>query len=197
MTGRTRLVAAPPAFASALLAGALLAGCQSAPEQDADWFDGGPLKPASAETLQLTARVLAAKGNTAQAGFLLNRLAAEYPDHVGTYTEGAEVLLLEGRIADAIDWLNRGLARMPEQPMLLNDRGLCHLLASDLPAATSDFSAAYAADPGDADYVSNLAVARALAGNEAEAAELWARVLPQSEVSANLRICREARRNFK
>jgi tetratricopeptide (TPR) repeat protein len=141
--------------------------------------------------------VLAAKGNTAQAGFLLNRLAAEYPDHVGTYTEGAEVLLLEGRIADAIDWLNRGLARMPEQPMLLNDRGLCHLLASDLPAATSDFSAAYAADPGDADYVSNLAVARALAGNEAEAAELWARVLPQSDVSANLRICRDARRNFK
>lgn len=171
-------------------------GCQSAPDKDADWFDGGPLQPASAETLQLTARVLAAKGNTAQAGFILNRLVSEYPDYPGTYTEGAEILLIEGRVAEAIEWLNRGLARMPNDPAMLNDRGMCHLLASDLASATRDFKAAYLIDPGDADYVANLAVARALAGNEDVAAELWSRVLPPADVSVNMNVCRNARVNF-
>ena len=172
-------------------------GCQSAPSEDADWFDGGPLKPATPETLQLTARVLAAKGSSAQAGFILNRLAAEYPDYVGTYTEGAEVLLVEGRVAEAIEWLDRGIARMPSNAILLNDRGMCHLLASDLAAATRDFKAAYLIDPGDADYVSNLALARALAGHEEVATELWSRVLSASEVRENLQVCRRARPNFK
>lgn len=181
---------------AALLALCMI-GCQSGPSEDADWFDGGPLRPATAETLQLTARVLAAKGNSAQAGFLLNRLAAEYPDYIGTYTEGAEVLLVEGRVSEAIGWLDRGLERMPNNPVLLNDRGMCHLLASDLPAATRDFKAAYLIDPGDADYVSNLALASALAGDEAVASELWSRVLSAAEVRENLQVCRKARPNFK
>jgi tetratricopeptide (TPR) repeat protein len=172
-------------------------GCQSAPSEDADWFDGGPLRPATAETLQLTARVLAAKGSSAQAGFILNRMAAEYPDYLGTYTEGAEVLLVEGRVAEAIAWIDRGIARMPDNAILLNDRGMCHLLASDLPAATRDFKAAYLIDPGDADYVSNLALARALAGHEELATELWSRVLSAAEVRDNLQVCRRARSNFK
>jgi Flp pilus assembly protein TadD len=167
------------------------------PDEDADWFDGGPLKPATAETLQLTARVLAAKGNSAQAGFILNRLAAEYPDYLGTYTEGAEVLLVEGRIAEAIEWLDRGIARMPNDAVLLNDRGMCHLLASDLPSATRDFKAALALDPGDADYVSNVALASALAGDETTASELWSRVLSAAEVRENLQACRAARVNFR
>jgi Flp pilus assembly protein TadD len=189
-SARYALVIAAVSIASPL-------GCQSAPDQDADWFEGGPLKPASADTLQLTARVLAAKGNTEQAGFILNRLAADYPDHVGTYTEGAEVLLVEGRVAEAIGWLNRGLERMPNEPVLLNDRGMCHLLASDLAAATRDFKAAYLADPGDADYVANLALARALAGNEEVATELWSRVLSPADVAKNLALCRKASVHFK
>ena len=184
-------------FLVAALVTACAVGCQSGPAEDADWFDGGPLKPATAETLQLTARVLAAKGNSAQAGFILNRLAAEYPDYVGTYTEGAEVLLVEGRIAEAIEWLDRGIARMPNDPVLLNDRGMCHLLASDLPAATRDFKAAFAIDPGDADYVSNLALVSALGGDEATAFDLWGRVLSPAEVRENLQICRGARSNFR
>lgn len=192
-------VATPTArsiFVAAVLT-AFAAGCQSGPAEDADWFDGGPLKPATAETLQLTARVLAAKGSSAQAGFILNRLAAEYPDYVGTYTEGAEVLLVEGRIAEAIEWLDRGIARLPNDPVLLNDRGMCHLLASNLPAATSDFKAAFAIDPGDADYVSNLALVSALSGDEATASELWSRVLSSAEVRENLQVCREARSKFR
>ena len=175
-----------PIAAAAFLA---LAGCQSSPDANKDWFEGGPMKPATAETLQLTVRVLAAKGQTAQAGFLLNRMLADHPDFLGTYTEGAEVLLIEGRVDDAIGWLTRGLDRMPGQPLLLNDRGVCHLLAADLDAA-------HAADPRDADFVSNVALARALEGRDEEALRLWSLVVTPEEADANLRIAVSARRKF-
>ncbi len=181
------------AFASVLLT----AGCQSTEEKPKDWFEGGPMQPATADTLQMTARVLATKGRTEQAGFLLNRMISEFPDHLGTYTEGAEILLIEGRVAEAIKWLDRGLAKYPNQPILLNNRGMCHLLAADIPAATRDFETAYGADPADADYVSNLALAKALAGDEAGAAQLWTRVVPPSDVESNIKLSRLARAKFK
>ena len=49
----------------------LASACQATTEPQPDWFDGGPMRPASAETLQLTARVLASKGDTARAGAVL------------------------------------------------------------------------------------------------------------------------------
>jgi tetratricopeptide (TPR) repeat protein len=175
----------------------LLAACQSAPEETKDWFDGGDMQPASAETLQLTARVLASKGETTKAGYLINRMLTDFPDYVGTYTEGAEVLLIEGRVNEAIKWIDRGLARMPEQPVLLNNRGVCHLLAADLDQAASDFAQAYRLDPDDAEYVANLALARALQGNEPEATRLWSRVLDSEQVESNLQTARDSRPNFR
>jgi Flp pilus assembly protein TadD len=151
---------------------------------------------ASPDTMQLTARVLAAKGKTEQAGFLIERMYQRYPDNLGTYSEGAEVLLIEGRITDAIQWIDRGLVRFPENPVLLNNRGLCHLLDADLAAADKDFRAAYAKDPSDADYVSNLALTRALSGDEKEARQLWERVVPQADVDANMKLAIAARPKF-
>lgn len=185
------------AFRAPLLCAlAFLASCQATTSEEADWFDGGPMRPASAETLQLTARVLASKGETARAGAVLDRMLREHPDHLGTYTEGAEVLLHEGRISDAVGWLDRGLERFPGHAVLLNDRGLCHLLVPNLAAATTDFEAAYAADQSDADYVANLALARALAGQEDEARALWSRVVDSNQVEGNLDVARKARERF-
>ena len=181
-----------------VIAALSLAGCQSGQDkdQDKDWFDGGPMQLASPDTMQLTARVLAAKGKTEQAGFLIERMYQKYPDNLGTYSEGAEVLLIEGRITDAIQWIDRGLVRFPDNPILLNNRGLCHLLDADLAAADKDFKAAYAKDPSDADYVSNLALTRALSGDDAEARKLWERVVPQADVDANMKMAIAARPKF-
>jgi Flp pilus assembly protein TadD len=74
---------------------------------------------------------------------------------------------------------------------------MCHLLAADIPAATRDFETAYAADPADADYVSNLALVKALADDEAEATQLWNRVVPPSDVDSNIKLSRSARAKFK
>ena len=195
----TRLHAARTARGLAIATLVLLAtGCQSGQdkEKEKDWFEGGPMQLASPDTMQLTARVLAAKGKTEQAGFLIERMYQRYPDNLGTYSEGAEVLLIEGRITDAIQWIDRGLVRFPENPVLLNNRGLCHLLDADLAAADKDFRAAYAKDPSDADYVSNLALTRALSGDEKEARQLWERVVPQADVDANMKLAIAARPKF-
>ena len=178
----------------------LAGGCTTPTTTDApntDWFDGGPMKAASPETLQLTARVLASKGNTEQAGFLIDRMARDYPDNLGTYTEGAEVLLIQGRVREAGEWLDRGLVRFPNNPILRNDRGMCRLLEANVPAATADFEAAYASDPGDADYVANLALARALAGDTEAARALWSRVLSHEEVDHNISQAAAAAPKFK
>ena len=178
----------------------LAGGCTTPTTTDApntDWFDGGPMKAASPETLQLTARVLASKGNTEQAGFLIDRMARDYPDNLGTYTEGAEVLLIQGRVREAGEWLDRGLVRFPNNPILRNDRGMCRLLEANLPAATADFEAAYASDPGDADYVANLALARALAGDTDAARALWSRVLNPEDVEHNISQAAAAAPKFK
>lgn len=182
----------------ALIASALLAGlgCQAKPAAESDWFEGGEMKPAAADTLQLTARVLASQGDTARAGYVIDRMLREHPDYLGTYTEGAEVLLIEGRVKDAIAWIDRGLEKFPDHPILRNNRGMCHLLSADLSAATGDFEAAYAADQGDAEYVFNLGLARALAGDENAARDLWARVLTPMEISRNLTVARTARPRF-
>ncbi|MFM9097831.1 MAG: hypothetical protein ACKOQW_06005, partial [Phycisphaerales bacterium] len=93
-------------------------------------------------------------------------------------------------------WLSRGLERMPGQPLLLNDRGVCHLLAANLDQAARDFDAAYAADPRDADFVSNVALARALQGRDEEALQLWNLVVSPEEAASNLRIASAARQKF-
>ena len=170
--------------------------CQSTPDPNLDWFEGGALKPTTAQTLQLTARVLASRGDTTRAGYVIERMQREHPDYLGTYTEGAEVLLAEGRITEAIAWLDRGLERFPGNAVLSNDRGLCHLLAADLAHATADFEAAYELDSSDAEYVSNLALARALGGDASAAEALWNRVLPPADVRANLAIAEASRARF-
>jgi Flp pilus assembly protein TadD len=188
-------------FSAALLTAtlALASGCTSTtvPAPADDWFEGGEQKPATAETLQMTARVLASKGNTQQAGFVVDRMYRDFPDNLGTYTQGAEVLLIEGRIREAREWLDRGLARFPDNPVLRNDRGMCSLIEANLKDATADFEAAYAADPADADYVGNLALAKALAGDTEGARALWSRLLNADDIEHNLQQAAAAQAKFK
>lgn len=172
-------------------------GCQTNPDAGADWFEGGEAIPPSQSTMRMTTRILAAKGEYAQAEFVVQRLIDEHPQEPGSWTEGAEVLLLQGRVADAITLLDAGLEEIPGNPILLNDRGLCHLLAGALATAASDIRAAYEIDPGDADFVANLALIMALEGDLDAARRLWSRVLPKSDVEANIEIAVRARSRFE
>ena len=172
------------------------AGCETSSDKSGDWFEGGAELSPTEDTLRMTARILAAKGDFAKAGYAVDRMIVEYPLRASSYTEGAEILLQQGRVLDAILLLDLGLERIPGDPVLLNDRGLCRLLEADLPGATSDFGAALEADPRDADYVANMALVLALAGDEEASRRLWSRVVPPKAVESNLQLAREARGRF-
>lgn len=172
------------------------AGCDTSKDKTGDWFEGGEELPPNEETLRMTARILAAKGEFAKAGYAVDRMIVEYPERESSYTEGAEILLQQGRVLDAILLLDLGLERLPGNAILLNNRGLCRLLEADLPGATLDFTAALEADPRDADYVANMALVLALAGDEEASKVLWSRVLPPDAVASNLELAREARGRF-
>ena len=55
------------------------AGCQAPKDKDGDWFAGGEELPPNEDTLRMTARILAAKGDYAKAGYAVDRMIAEYP----------------------------------------------------------------------------------------------------------------------
>ena len=83
-----------------VIAAMSLAGCQSGQDKDKDkdWFEGGPMQLASPDTMQLTARVLAAKGKTEQAGYLIERMYQKLMGEYGrepTHSELARNLDLE------------------------------------------------------------------------------------------------------
>ncbi|MCP4836716.1 MAG: hypothetical protein GY895_18345 [Phycisphaera sp.] len=172
------------------------AGCDTPKDKSGDWFEGGAEMPPNEETLRMTARILASKGEFAKAGYTVDRMIVEHPLREASYTEGAEILLQQGRVVDAILLLDLGLDRLPGNPILLNDRGLCRLLEADLSGATLDFAAALEADPRDADYVANMALVLALSGDEKASRKLWSRVLPADEVESNLELARAARGRF-
>ncbi len=176
-----------------------LASCAAGLGAEDDWFQGGELKPTSVRTLQMTVRVLATKGDTAGAGQVARKMLLEHPEALESYSESAELLVKSGRFQDAVGVLSRGLEVLPDQALLLNNRGLCHLLLGDLERATRDFEAAHSADARDADYIGNLALVNALAGDlesEQTARRLWARVLPSAAVEQNLELARAARGRF-
>jgi len=188
-----------PGFAVALLLALGLASCAGGPGSQDDWFEGGEMKPTSVRTLQMTVRVLAAKGDMAGAGQVARKMLLEHPEAVESYSESAELLVMSGRYQGAVALLSRGLEVTPDHPLLLNNRGLCHLLLGDLERATLDFEGAHNADARDADYIGNLALSHALAGDqesEQTARRLWARVLPSAAVEQNLELARAARSRF-
>ena len=170
-------------------------GCNSQPKGD-DFFEGGDLAPPSASTLQMTGRILAAKGLYDQAEFVLTRLIQDYPEDLAAYTELAEILVAQGRILDGVRILELGMTRLPNNAVLLNDLGMCRLLQRDLPGATKAFQGAMAADPGDSVYIGNCALVAALHGDEKQAQLLWSRVASPDEVRANLALAREAKVHF-
>ena len=189
----------PNELAVVLLLALGLTSCAAGPGSQDDWFAGGEMKPTSVRTLQMTVRVLAAKGDTAGASQVARKMLLDYPRAVESYSESAELLVMAGQYQDAVALLSRGLEVAPDQALLLNNRGLCHLLLGDLKSATLDFEGAHDADVRDADYIGNLALAHALAGDvksEQKARRLWARVLPSAAVEQNLALARAARGRF-
>ena len=175
----------------------LLAGCNSTPtgagnSPEDEWASGADRAP-DAQTLHSMARLYAAQGRDADAEIALRNLVTTTPDFTPAYEELARLYVRRDQLDGAIVALTVGLEHAPDDAVLNNDLGVCHLLAKDPVAAAAAFTRAAALAPDDARPRGNLALSLALQGRTDEALALWNQILPPGEARRNLELARKGK----
>ena len=187
-----------PALGALLLSGCAVdekQGAFKSPFSEAEDFDASGDKPPKAKTLHALARLLTQRGQTEQSRYVLVRAIKDEPGYLPAYTELAELCIKDGRIADAVTVLEEGLKHSPNDPVLLNDMGMCFLLRGENEKAMDHFSRSSAAAPRDAKYRANMALAAGMMGRYAEALAIYKEVVPVEEAHYNLAVICEARKD--
>ncbi len=168
-----------------------LAGCRStAPE---DGFEYGSARPPSVHTLHQTARVMASQGRDEECELVLNRLIAQHPRYLPAYVELAELYLRNDSPEGAAGALHAGLDVAPQDPVLLNDLGMLHVLREDYEPAIELFAAAAAHRPSDARLRGNLALALGMTGRYEESLDVYLQLVLAHEAHHNIGVLAEAR----
>jgi tetratricopeptide (TPR) repeat protein len=130
-------------------------------DQALKWY--GQVDPDSEHTFdaQLRSAVLLDKaGQREQAHALAVQLQQDYaddPESLRTaYELDAQMYAQDGKHAEAIDTYNRGLAALPDDPVLVYDRGIEEANAGNTDAALSDFRQVLAQNPDNVEAMNAL-----------------------------------------
>ena len=156
-------------------------------------FEAGVNRPPTVKTLFALARILAAQGKDADCGFVLRRIIYEHPRFMPAYCDLAELHLRHRRVEDAVAALSAGLDLSPQDPVLLNNLGMCSMLRGDYAEALEMFTSAAAALPQDARYRANMAASSGMMGRYEECLSLYMQVIPTPDAHYNLGVICEAR----
>jgi len=154
-----------------------------------DPFD--PDRPPTAKTLYLMADMVLTQGKDAEAEQLYRRILSEYPRFLPAYNDLASLLIRHRRIPEAMKTIKAGLAIKAEDPVLLNNMGMCWLIRKRYQNAMDYFTKAAAVEPENTRYRSNMATALALMERYEEALSLYRQILPEEQAQENVRILRE------
>jgi tetratricopeptide (TPR) repeat protein len=190
-TARTAAVAALISLASGCATGRPERA--GAADISGDLFEKGAGRPPSAETLYTMARILEAQGKDAVQEFLLGRIIEEHPRFLPAYSSLARLRMRQERIREAAGVLQTGLRQAPDDPVLINDLGMCRLLEESYDEALGHFTRAAALDPDESRYRANMAVALGMMGRYDECLSLYAQVVPPWDAHHNLAVLCEAR----
>jgi Flp pilus assembly protein TadD len=189
-----------------MVLGLLLSGCASGTHQDYSYsdqrqadaaFQKGADRPPTAATLYAMARILAAQGKDGESRVVLSRVIQRHPHFMPSYCDLAELHLRHHRVDDAMESLRAGLRVSPEDPVLLNDLGMCWLLKRDYEQALNAFGQAAAISPYNARYRANMAFAAGMLGRYEETLSLYYQVMPEEDAHYNLGVICEARKDFE
>lgn len=158
------------------------------PEQE---FQKKTDRPPTSKTLFAIADILAAQGRDKECELVLKRIIQEYPGYLPAYNSLTELQMRQGHINAAIETINDALRVNSEDPVLLNNLGVCWILRGDYKKALESFIRAAGAKPENTRYRTNMAVALALMARYEESLSLFRQVLPEDRASHNLRVLRE------
>ena len=188
-------------YVVAALGALVLVGCSSSDRggygvrASDERFEAGADQPPSAKTLYAMARVMEAKGQSAQAEMMYVRAVQADREFVPAYCDLAQLQTRDGRVKDAIQTLSAGLEVRPQDTVLLNDLGMCWLARGDYEEALGSFTQAAALLPENTRYRSNMAVALGMLGRYEESLALYRQVLPAGEAYFNVAVLCEARQD--
>jgi len=190
----------PLRLSSIVVLALLLAGCALPqalmPKPSATEDQGADRKP-TARTLYSMARILAAQGKDSECQFVLRRIIQDYPRFMPAYSELAGLYMRTDQVDHAIDALTRGLEVSANQPILINNLGMCYLVKGDHDLALQRFTEVTRLAPQTARYQANKAVALGMMGNYEESFSVFAQNLTAWEAHHNLAVLCEARHDFQ
>lgn len=201
---RMTLVAAVDATAILILVGvALTSGCaeptQQAGQGQVRSTNSNPApevrddRPPTPKTLLSMADILAAQGKDKECESVLSSCVRQHPGFAPAYNSLAELQMRQGRVADAARVLSGALQRWPDDPVLLNNLGMCFLLRRDYETALGHFTRAAASAPKSEKYRANMATCLGMLGRDAEALALLRQILPEEQAAHNADVLKRAR----
>ncbi len=156
-------------------------------------FEKGANRPPSVKTLYSLADILSKQGKDAQAEIVLQKIIQEHPEFLPAWNSLAEAQMRQHHIDKAIITLSKAQKFGPNDPVLLNNLGMCYMIRQEYDRALEMFTAAAAIKPENARYRANMAVSLGLLGRDDEAMSLYKQILPDDQAKHNLNIIRAAR----
>jgi Flp pilus assembly protein TadD len=99
----------------------------------------------------------------------------------------------QGRVNEAAEMLSEALRIRPQDPVLLNNLGMCLLVRKEYEKALDHFTQAAGLVPESEKYRANMATALGLLVRQEESFALLQQVLPEDKAKHNTEILRKAR----
>jgi Flp pilus assembly protein TadD len=153
--------------------------------------------PPTSKTLYATADILAAQGRDTECEFVLRRIIHEYPRYLPAYNSLAELHMRQGRANDAIETINIAISINPDDPLLLNNLGVCWIVCGEYEKALDMFIKSAGIRSENTRYRTNMALALGLIARYEESLSLYRQVLPEEQANHNLEVLKNAKKNLK
>lgn len=177
------------------LAVASLAGCSGGGARWAgdDGFDDAIDRPPTPRTLLMMSRLLNGEQRYSEAEYVLKGIVDDEPMYLPAWADLADLQLQMRRPGEAIATLEHALELAPGDPILRNNLGMTRLQGDDVMGALAEFERAAQADPHEARYQANYAMALGLAGRYEESLLAYIEVVSPAEALYNVGVLSESR----
>jgi len=177
-----------------LAAAMMLGGCEADNQRSStqrsnpiqDEFDAAIDRAPTAQTLYAMARILISRERDDKARFVLSRIIEKHPGFIPAYNELAELEMRDNHTHQAMRVLRAGLTIEEDNPILMNNLGVCAMMSEDFEAAVDHFRGAHEAAAHVPRYQANLGVALALMRDYDAAYDVMAGVLSPYDAHNNL-----------
>ncbi|MHC4441600.1 MAG: tetratricopeptide repeat protein [Planctomycetota bacterium] len=159
-------------------------------------FDEGADKAPYPKTLLAGARILAVQHRDAECVYILTRLIRDHPRFLPAYCDLAEIQMRNRQFDEALKTLSAGLEKSPEDPILLNNLGMCWMLKGSYETALVAFTRAVAGEPDNTRYRANMAMVLGMMGRYEEALSLYEQMISAPDAQHNLAVLYRARKHL-